>query len=383
MTYDRREFWRKVLNRDEQREQAMEILEETFSDNTIRAWIIALSVALVSFALLSLLKIIFQRKAEAYAKRTDKDIDGFVAELIRRIKYFFLLMFAVFLGSHFLSLPSPTKAVINKLMVIALLFQGAIWGSGFFDYWRERSIRQKKEEDAASLTTFTALGFLVRIALWSVVLLLALDNLGINITALVAGLGVSGIAVALAVQNILGDLFAHISIILDKPFVIGDFIIVDNLMGTVEHVGLKTARIRSLSGEQIVFSNSDLLKSRIKNFKRMEERRAVFSVGVTYQTPAEKLAVIPGMIREIIEAQELARFDRSHFKEFGNFSLNFENVYYVKTPDYNIYMNIQEAINLAIFRRFEEEGIEFAYPTQTIMVSQQDPLISPELKDKK
>ena len=175
-------------------------------------------------------------------------------------------------------------------------------------------------------------------------------------------------AVALAVQNILGDLFASLSIVLDKPFVLGDFLIVDEHLGTVEYIGLKSTRLRSLWGEQIVFSNADLLKSRLRNFGRMFERRIVFPVGVTYQTPRDKLEAIPGIIREAIQAQEKTRFDRSHFKEFGDFSINFESVYYVLVPDYNLYMDIQQAINLQIHKRFEEEGIEFAYPTQTLFV---------------
>jgi len=204
--------------------------------------------------------------------------------------------------------------------------------------------------------------------LWSVIVLMALENVGIDITALVAGLGVGGIAVALAVQNILGDLFASLSIVLDKPFVIGDFIIIGDYMGTVEHIGLKTTRIRSLSGEQLVFANNDLLQSRIRNFKRMYERRVVFNLGVVYQTPHEKLQKIPQIVREIIEQQHPVRFDRAHFKSFGDFSLNFEVVYWVQNPDYTVYMDIQQAINLEIYRRFAEEGIEFAYPTQSIFV---------------
>jgi small-conductance mechanosensitive channel len=232
--------------------------------------------------------------------------------------------------------------------------------------------REKEEKiqlDAAAATTLTAVGFVVRILLWSIIILIALDNLGVDITALVAGLGISGVAVALAVQNILGDLFASFSIVLDKPFVIGDFIIVDDYLGTVEHVGLKTTRVRSLSGEQLVFSNADLLGSRVRNYKRMYERRVVFSIGVVYQTPYEKLKEIPTIIQKIIEAQEQARFDRAHFKEYGPYSLNFEVVYWVDNPDYNVYMNIQQAINLAIFERFEEEDIEFAYPTQSLYVN--------------
>jgi small-conductance mechanosensitive channel len=160
--------------------------------------------------------------------------------------------------------------------------------------------------------------------------------------------------------------------VLDKPFVIGDCLIVNEHLGSVEHIGLKTTRLRSLSGEQLVFSNSDLLNSRIRNFGRMFQRRVVFEVGVTYQTPREKLARIPKIIREIVEAQELTRFDRSHFKEFGPHSLNIETVYHVLKPDFNTYMDIQQAINLEIHRCFEEEGIEFAYPTQTVFVASSD-----------
>jgi small-conductance mechanosensitive channel len=202
--------------------------------------------------------------------------------------------------------------------------------------------------------------------LWAVVALLALDNMGFDITALVAGLGVAGIAVGLAVQNILGDLFASLSIVLDKPFVIGDFIVVDNLPGTVERIGIKTTRVRSLSGEQLVFSNADLLKSRIRNYRRMTERRVVFSVGVTYETGEEKLGTIPGILRGIVEAQGNVRFDRAHFQSFGDSALVFEVVYYILTPDYSRYMDIQQEINFAIHRRFTAEGISFAYPTRTL-----------------
>lgn len=262
--------------------------------------------------------------------------------------------------------------------------QGAFWGSAAISFGILRYRQQKMEEDAHSVTTFTALGFILRIILWSFILLLALDNLGVKITTLVAGLGIGGIAVALAMQNLLGDLFASLSIVLDKPFVIGDFIIVDNYLGSVEYIGLKTTRVRSLSGEQLIFANSDLLKSRIRNFKRMFERRVVFSIGVIYQTPHQKLILIPKIIQEIIEGQEATRFDRAHFKEYGNFSLNYEVVYWVLNSDYNSYMDIQQAVNLEIFRRFEQEGIEFAYPTQVVYVSQEGAAeLSPEREKSK
>jgi small-conductance mechanosensitive channel len=213
---------------------------------------------------------------------------------------------------------------------------------------------------------------ITKFILWSSILLLALNNLGINVTSLIAGLGIGGVAVALAIQNILGDLFASLSIVLDKPFVIGDFLMIGDFMGSVEYIGLKTTRIRSLSGEQLVFSNSDLLGSRIRNYGRMFERRVVFSIGVTYQTPRERLKLIPEIIREAIESKSKTRFDRCHFMKYGDYALMFETVFYVLSPDYNAYMDIQQAIYFEIHERFEQEQIEFAYPTQKLFVTQSD-----------
>jgi small-conductance mechanosensitive channel len=253
-------------------------------------------------------------------------------------------------------------------MAIAVLIQIAILCSHSVSFWVRRFREQKLASNAGAVTTLTSVGFVLRMLIWIILFLIGLDNLGINITTLIAGLGIGGIAVALAIQNILGDLFASFSIVLDKPFVIGDFIIIDDYMGTVEHVGLKTTRIRSLSGEQLIFSNADLLKSRIRNYKRMYERRVVFTIGVVYQTPYEKISQIPAIIRTAVESNSQARFDRAHFKEYGDFSLKFEVVYWIHDPDYTVYMDIQQAINLDIFKQFSEAGIEFAYPTQTLIV---------------
>jgi len=205
-------------------------------------------------------------------------------------------------------------------------------------------------------------------AVWSVVLLLFLDNLGINVTALVTGLGIGGIAIALALQNILGDLFASLSIILDKPFEIGDFIAVGELKGNVERIGIKTTRLRSLTGEQLVFSNSDLLSSRIQNFKRMFERRVSFQIGVTYETPLEKLEEISALLKQIVESKEKVRFDRAHFQSLGDFALIFEIVYFVSSSEYNVYMDIQQSINIEIMQKLSAIGVEFAYPTQKLFL---------------
>jgi len=197
----------------------------------------------------------------------------------------------------------------------------------------------------------------VQLGLWSVVLLLALENLGFNITALLAGLGIGGIAVALAAQGVLGDVFASIMIALDKPFAIGDFIMFDTIMGTVEHIGLKTTRLHSISGEQIVIANGDLLKTRLRNFQRLSERRVEFNLSVPPDTPAAKLAMIPGIIRHAIEAQPKVRFERAHFKSLANNALLFEAAFYVSDRDHNHYMDIQQAINLVIYDRLQKEGI--------------------------
>ncbi|MBN2366163.1 MAG: mechanosensitive ion channel family protein [Calditrichaeota bacterium] len=343
-----------------------------FYNNTLQQWAIGIGAAVVTFILLRIIKGLLHRRISKMAQKSNTDIDDLVAELIRKIHFLLLLMISLFVGTYFLTLSDKILDIFQVLIILALLLQGGIWGTTVIQWWVNRYKKERMTEDAASVTTFSALGLVLKIVVWSIVLLLALDNLGINITALVAGLGVGGIAVALAVQNILGDLFASLSIVLDKPFVIGDFIIIDNYLGSVEHIGLKTTRIRSLGGEQLIFSNSDLLNSRIRNYKRMFERRVVFALGVIYQTPAEKLKKIPGIIRQIIESQENVRFDRAHFKDYGDFSLNFEIVYWVKSPDYNVYMDIQQAINLEIFRQFKENEIEFAYPTQLIYTAKEN-----------
>jgi small-conductance mechanosensitive channel len=291
-----------------------------------------------------------------------------VARQVRGTRLFLLLALALYAAAVPLTLPATAGRVLGTLLVLALVLQGALWASSVAGSLLTAYFARRAESDAANASALGILRFLAYLAVWGVALLLALDNLGVDITALIAGIGIGGLAIGLAAQRILGDLFASLAIVLDKPFVIGDFIIVGDFLGVVEHVGLKTTRIRSLSGEQLVFSNSDLLSSRIRNYKRMEERRVVFHLGVTYDTGSEKLERIPGIIREVVERYDDARFDRSHFQKYGDFSLNFETVYYMLMPDYNAYMDRQQAINLEIYKRFEEEEIEFAYPTQTLFL---------------
>jgi small-conductance mechanosensitive channel len=355
----------------------MSFLEQSYFGNSLEAWLIALAAAAGVFLILKVFQTVVLRRLASLAAKTATELDDLVVQIVRKTRYFFLLVVSVYAGTYALTLPPAASRLVSILLVLVLLLQGAIWGTSAISFWIGRIMKRRMEEDAASATTLSALSFVGKLVLWSLVLLLALDNVGVNITGLVTTLGIGGIAVALALQNILGDLFASLSIVLDKPFVMGDFIIVGDLLGTVEHVGLRTTRVRSLSGEQLIFSNTDLIKSRIRNFKRMSERRVVFTLGVTYQTRHEKLSRLSPLLREIVESQANVRFDRAHFKEYGDFALIYEVVYFVLSPDYNLFMDIQHAINLEIYRRFEQEGVEFAYPTQTLFVNAQTSTQSP------
>ncbi len=345
----------------------LEYLDQTFLGNPGKTWLFAVGVGVAVFILLRLFEQFLVVWIERLTKRTKTKWDDLFVHSLRNTKLLFLAIVAIQVGAVFLELPDNVRTALWQVVMIAFLLQVGIWVSSGLMYWL-RSYRED-QDDPGSVMTMNALGFLARLALWSIVLLLILDNLGVNITALVAGLGIGGIAIGLAVQNILGDLFASLSIVLDKPFVLGDFVIVDDLMGTVESIGIKTTRVRSISGEQLVFSNADLLDSRIRNYGRMYKRRVVFTLGVTYGTSKEKLEKIPMIVREAIEAQDKAKFDRSHFASYGDFSLNFETVYFVMDSDYNLYMDIQQAINFAVYQRFADEGIEFAFPTQTLFLN--------------
>jgi small-conductance mechanosensitive channel len=258
---------------------------------------------------------------------------------------------------------------------VTLFLQIASWGNAIINYWINHQVQDRVDEgDPMAATSMNVFGYIARVIMWSVLIILILDNLpGIEADSLIASLGIGGVAVALAVQNILGDLFASLSIILDKPFAIGDFLVVGDYSGTVEKIGLNTTRIRSLSGEEIIFSNSDLVGSRIKNFRTMNRRRVCFTLGIKGDTPHKKLLLIPGLVKETIEANDLVTFDRVHFKEFGTYALNYEVVFFIEEPSYTTFMDIQQAINLKIHERFEDAEIEFAYPTQMIILENPKP----------
>ncbi|MEM8534134.1 MAG: mechanosensitive ion channel family protein [Chloroflexota bacterium] len=340
-----------------------------FFDNTIQTWGIALLITIVTLIGLRIIQAIIARSVRTVSSRTRFKIDDILVQVVAATKFLVRLVLALYVGSQVLTLPEQVTTWLNTIAVITFLIQIGIWGNTFISAWIQQYRERTFENNAARYTTVRAMSFIGRLVLFSVILLLALDNIpNVEVTTLVASLGIGGIAIALALQNVLSDLFASLSISLDQPFAIGDFIIIDSFMGTVEHIGLKTTRIRSLTGEQIIFSNTDLVSSRVRNYKRMHERRIDFMLTITYDTPYEKLKEIPSIVQEIIESQEQVRFDRAHFKEYADFSLNFEVVYYVLDPDYNLYMDIQQAINLEIYRRFELEGLDFAYPTRTLYV---------------
>jgi small-conductance mechanosensitive channel len=332
----------------------LDFLNTEFVGNSVRAWLYALVRRLAA------------GRIEKLPERTETQLDAALAAAAAATKPALLFFIAVFVASQPLSLPETLGRWVGILATVAALVQVGFWSVGWLDVmlasWRERRLG----DDPDASTTFKFVHYALNVLIWAIVLLLLLENLGVDISALVAGLGISGIAVALALQSILGDLFASLTILLDKPFVVDDYLAVDDLSGTVESIGLNTTRLTSLTGEQLVFSNKDLLQSRIRNYGRMEERRVLFRIGVVYGTSPGTLQKIPDMIQTVIEDQDQTRFDRSHFKEFGDSALTFETVYHMTVPDYQAYMDVQQRVNLAVLRSFESEGIEFAFPTQHV-----------------
>lgn len=345
-------------------------LDDIYYGNSVKQYIVAGGIAVAVVLLARVVRSLILHRFTALAEQTTTNLDDIGVEVARSTRLWTLILLSLYLGSFYLELDEQIAETAQVIAVTTLLLQIGIWCTAGL----KAAVQEIHEEkmvagDTAGLGAVQMMSLIGRIAAWSIVALLILANLGVNISALIAGLGIGGIAVALALQNVLGDLFASVSIVLDKPFEVGDFLVIDDCMGNVESVGLKTTRVRSLSGEQLIFANGDLLGSRIRNYKRMQERRALFCFGVTYQTSAEKLARIPELVRGIVETTEKTRFDRAHFKSFGASSLDFEAVYFVLEPDYTSFMDAQEHINLKLYEELEKEGIEFAYPTQTLYVN--------------
>ena len=330
----------------------------------------AIGVALGSYLFMTLALRLIVGRMEKVAKRSVNRVDYMVVEVLSGTHRWLLVLAALLIGLSMLDLDARWNARVSQLWFIAIALQLGVWltraiGIGLRRYEERHASPNMSQVSASAML----LSWSLRTLLWTVVLLGVLSNLGINITAFVASLGVGGIAVALAAQNILGDLFASLSIAVDKPFEIGDFIGVNNLSGTVQHIGLKSTRIRSLNGEQIVISNTGLLKEVVKNYKRMEERRIVFKFGVTYDTTPEQAEAISAIVKRLVEGNPLLRFDRAHFLGFGENSLDYEVVYIVKDPGYGLYMDAQQALNLQLMREFAALGVSFSSPTRKVFIA--------------
>jgi small-conductance mechanosensitive channel len=347
----------------------MSVLDVTLFGNTLTDWGISLLLFVLTFLLLQVIRRFILRRVTRLAERTKTDIDDLIADLLGNTKLFFLFILALYVASLGLTLPENVQSGIRILTGMASLLQVGFWGTGVLTYVVTRQVEARLKEDTGGATAINALGIIAKTILWAVVGLLALDNIpGVEVDSLIASLGIGGIAVALAVQNILGDLFAALMIALDQPFAIGHFIIAGDKSGTVEHIGLKSTRLRAPTGELLVLSNSELLKNPIRNFKHLQQRRSLFTFGVSYDTPAEKLEAIPELVKEIVEKYPVATFNRAHLKELGDFSIIYEVLYHVNVPDYQTFIEVQQAINLDILKRFAEEGIEMPYPTQAVIL---------------
>lgn len=345
-----------------------DLLAKEYYGNTVEHYVIALIIIIGGIILVRLFRKRLLNQIKKWTDKTETKLDDYVVSGIEKFGLPILIFVAIYFGLSYLTFSEKLDTYIDNSMVVVITIYVIRMLSSFIRLTLESFItNQQGGQD--KLKQLNGIMLIINVIVWAVGLLFLFDNLGYNVTTIIAGLGIGGIAIALAAQNILGDLFNYFVIFFDRPFEIGDFITIDDKRGTVEHIGIKTTRVKSITGEQLVFSNSDLTNSRIHNFKRMERRRVTFTVGVTYQTPPELLEKIPVIIKNIIEQQSSIVFDRAHFSKFGAFSLDYEIVYFVESAEYNQYMDIQQKINLEIFSAFAKEHIEFAYPTQTVFVN--------------
>jgi len=343
----------------------MDILSKIYLGNSLQSWLLALATFVLGFLIIRIFKSVILKSLKKWALNSKTTLDDFFIETVEKsiVPLFYLGIFRLALGFLVIS-----PRVSNVIYIATLLFLTffilrvitSVIKQFVFSFIETKENSETKEKQAKGLL------LIISIVIWILGIVFVIDNLGYNVTTLITGLGIGGIAIALAAQTILGDLFSYFVIFFDRPFEIGDFIIVEDKMGNIEYIGLKTTRVRTLGGEQLICSNTYLTNSRVHNYKRMERRRIVFKLGVTYQTSPEVIKKIPGLVKSIIESTDIVTFDRGHFAGFGDFSLNFEFVYYILSADYNVYMDKQQEIYFNVLTQFEEEKIEFAYPTQTI-----------------
>ncbi len=340
----------------------MEILSTPFFGNTVQEYAVAAALAVLVFLVIDVPRRVVARRLEKIGSGKYVAWEQTLLIILRRTKLSFLYFVAFYAGAQTLTLPPKLTSGVHKVTFVMLLIQICIWGTAVIRGLVDHDANEKARLDGARAQSIRAIGFVATALLYVLVILWGLDNFGVNITTLIAGLGVGGIAVALAMQNILGDLFASLTIVLDKPFVYGDLIIVgDQFKGRIENIGWKTTRVRSLSGEQLIFPNNDLLQSRIRNFKQMD-RRVAFSVSLHYSTPIAELKAFPTELKRIISAQKDVRFDRAHLTTMTATSLDFEALYWVLNPDFTVYADIHQAIILKVLEFCEGKGIQFAFP---------------------
>ena len=346
-----------------------QFLNLDFFNNQMKNYLAALVVFLITLFVFRLVRIVIVSKIRKIAKKSKTEIDDVAVAVIDSFGWLFYVVLALALALKFLTLPEIVGQIVHYavLITVALYIIKAL--QALIDFGLQRIINKREKEGEFDPSIVKLLGKIAKGILWLGVALVVLQNIGVDITTLIAGLGVGGIAIAFALQHVLADVFASFSIYFDKPFKVGDFIIVGGDMGVVKKIGIKSTRIQHLGGQELVFSNKELTDARINNYKKMERRRIVFNFGIKYETPSEKVKKIPQIVKDIISNLDSCQLDRVHFKEFGDFSLNFEVVYYLESPDYNLYMDRQEEINLKLKEQFEKEEIEFAYPTQTVLLN--------------
>ncbi len=343
-------------------------LEGTFLGNVAWAWCGAVLTVLLVWIVGRVLRWAL-RRAVTTGSGHDSRLSGVLllgSAFLDATRNWFLIIIGLLAARPWLAVSEDVGRAWTIVVTVGIALQIGLWASAMLRAWLDRVVSARAADDPAQRTSLTVVQFLGLVIVWSAVLLLALDNLGVNVSALVAGFGIGGIAVALAAQNVLGDLFASLAIILDRPFEVGDFVIVGDYLGVVDKIGLKTTRVTSLGGEQIVFGNTDLLSARIRNYKRMQRRRVAFSIDVVHGTPTDHLRAIPDIAKQGVEAQENTTFDRAHLKDILPTALRYEFVYYIGTNDYNVYMDVQQGINLHILTELEDRGIRLAHPTYTV-----------------
>jgi len=350
-----------------------QILDMVWFDNTVAQWLLAATAFLVCFFVLPAIRLFVMARARALAGRDPPPWIDLVLLLISRTRRLFLIVVALYAAERFLSLSPRIESVSTALIVLTFWIQAALWGVAAAEFaLKQRQERLLAAGETSQSGSMSVLLFVARVAIFALAVLLALDNLGVNITALVAGLGIGGIAIALAVQTVLGDLLASLSITLDKPFRVGDLLRVDDIEGSVEFIGVRSTRLRSVTGEQVIIANADLLKSRVRNLGRMPERRMLFQLGVVYETTPEKLSSVSSVVQRAIESVEGTRFEYCALRNFGEYALNFEVVYFV--PGWNAvpghFVTVNDAVSRAIHAAFAAAGISFAYPTRNVIVRQ-------------